>query len=128
MGRKPKSNYTEDTESINTSSYYSLPSAEQETVVNFSRGEDFATVSTSDSTMKTKFDKLCENSPGFYSCIDENDYYKTYKIADKTLVSFRQKKKEMSDEMKEAASERFKKLHAEGKVGRKKKQKIDETS
>ena len=34
----------------------------------------------------------------------------------------------MSDEMKEAASERFKKLHAEGKVGRKKKQKIDETS
>ena len=77
MGRKPKSGYIEDIESVrstSTNNYYSLPSAEQETVVNFMRGEDFATVSTSDSTMKTKFDKLCENSPGFYSCIDENDY------------------------------------------------------
>ena len=123
MGRKPKSGYIEDIESVrstSTNNYYSLPSAEQETVVNFMRGEDFATVSTSDSTMKTKFDKLCENSPGFYSCIDENDYYKTYKIADKTLVSFRQKKKEMSEENKNAASERFRKLHAEGRIGRKK--------
>ena len=123
MGRKPKSGYIEDIESArstSTNNYYSLPAADQETVINFMRGEDFATVSTSDSTMKTKFDKLCENSPGFYSCIDENDYYKTYKIADKTLVSFRQKKKEMSEENKNAASQRFRKLHAEGKIGRKK--------
>ena len=127
MGRKPKNDYT-DIESVSTNSYYSLPSADQETVINFMRGEDFATVCTSDSTMKTKFDKLCENSPDFYSCIDENDYYKTYKIVDKTLISFRQKKKEMSEEMKDAASERFKKLHAEGKIGRKKKQKVEETS
>lgn len=122
MGRKPKSGYIEDTENAKTNSYYSLPAADQETVINFMRGEDFATVSTSDSTMKTKFDKLCENSPGFYSCIDENDYYKTYKIADKTLVSFRQKKKEMSEENKNAASERFKELHKKGKIGRKKKE------
>lgn len=53
--------------------------------------------------------------------IDENDYYKTYKILDKSLVSFRQKKKEMSEENKAKASERFKELHAEGKIGRKKK-------
>lgn len=120
MGRKPKSGYI-DTESVNTNSYYSFPAADQETIINFMRGEDFATVCTSDSTMKTKFDKLCENSPEFYSLIDENDYYKTYKILDKSLISFRQKKKEMSEENKAKASERFKELHAEGKIGRKKK-------
>lgn len=122
MGRKPKSSYIE-TDVLSNSISYSIPSAEQETNIIFMRGEDFATVCTSDSTMKTKFDKMCENSPEFYSCIDENNYYKTYKIADKTLVSFRQKKKEMSDENKNAASERFKQLHAEGRIGRKKKQK-----
>lgn len=59
MGRKSKSGYI-DTESVNTNNYYSLPAADQETIINFMRGEDFATVCTSDSTMKTKFDKLCE--------------------------------------------------------------------
>lgn len=100
---------------------YSLPSAEQETVISFMRGDDFATVSTSDSTMKTKLDKLCENSPDYYSLIEENSYYKTYKVSDKSLISFRQKKKEMSVENRVKASERFKELHKEGKIGRKKK-------
>lgn len=128
MARKPKSIIQENMdESISNieviSSYgsYSLPSAEQETVINFSRVEDFATVSTSDSTMKTKLDKLCEESPEYYSLIEENNYYKTYRIEDKTLVSFRKKKKEMSEEMRDAASARFKKLHEEGKIGRKRK-------
>ena len=119
MGRKPKSSYIE-TDVLSNSVSYSIPSAEQETNIIFMRGEDFATVCTSDTTMKTKLDKMCESSPEFYSCIDENNYYKTYKIADKTLVSFRQKKKEMSEENKNAASERFRKLHAEGRIGRKK--------
>lgn len=100
---------------------YSLPSADQETVINFMRGDDFATVSTSDSTMKTKLDKLCENSPDYYSLIEENSYYKTYKVSDKSLISFRQKKKEMSVENRVKASERFKELHKKGKIGRKKK-------
>lgn len=104
-----------------SSSYYNIPSAEQECVINFMRGEDFATVSTSDSTMKTKLDKLCEESPEYYSLIDENNYYKTYRVADKSLISFRKKKKEMSEEMRDAASARFKKLHEEGKIGRKRK-------
>ena len=120
MGRKPKSSYI-GTDALSNSTSYTIPSAEQETNIIFMRGEDFATVCTSDTTMKTKLDKMCESSPEFYSCIDENNYYKTYKIADKTLVSFRQKKKEMSDENKNAASERFKQLHAEGRIGRKKK-------
>lgn len=124
MGRKPKININEDTGEVEKQvnySNYSLPVSEQECVISFMRDEDFATVYTSDTTMITKFDKLCKNSPEYYSLIERNKYGNRYKIADKTLVSYRQKKKEMSEEMKEAASERFKKLHAEGKVGRKKK-------
>ena len=126
MARKPKNIVNEnknesDVEVIQSYGSYNIPSAEQECVINFMRGEDFATVSTSDSTMKTKLDKLCEESPEYYSLIEENNYYKTYRIEDKTLVSFRKKKKEMSEEMRDAASARFKKLHEEGKIGRKRK-------
>lgn len=126
MARKPKNIVNEnknesDVEVIQSYGSYNIPSAEQECVINFMRGEDFATVSTSDSTMKTKLDKLCEESPEYYSLIDENNYYKTYRIADKSLISFRKKKKEMSEEMRDAASARFKKLHEEGKIGRKRK-------
>lgn len=124
MGRKPKVNINEDTGEVEKQinySNYSLPVSEQECVISFMRDEDFATVYTSDSTMITKFDKLCKNSPEYYSIVEKNKYGNRYKIADKSLISLRQKKREMSEEMKDAASERFKKLHAEGKVGRKKK-------
>ena len=68
MARKPKNIVNEnknesDVEVIQSYGSYNIPSAEQECVINFMRGEDFATVSTSDSTMKTKLDKLCEESP-----------------------------------------------------------------
>ena len=124
MGRKPKININEETGEIEKQlnySNYSLPVSEQETITSCMRDQDFAIVYTSDTTMITKFDKLCKNSPEYYSLIERNKYGNRYKIADKTLVSYRQKKKEMSEENKNAASERFKKLHAEGKVGRKKK-------
>ena len=124
MGRKPKVNINEDTGEVEKQlnySNYSLPVSEQETITSYMRDQDFAIVYTSDTTMITKFDKLCKNSPEYYSLIEETKYGKKYKILDKTLVSYRQKKKEMSEENKNAASERFKKLHAEGKVGRKKK-------
>lgn len=122
MGRKPKININEETGEIKrVESNYSLPVSEQETLTSCMRDQDYAIVYTSDTTMMTKFDKLCKNSPEYYSLIEETKYGKKYKILDKTLVSYRQKKKEMSEENKNAASERFKKLHAEGKVGRKKK-------
>lgn len=129
MGRKPKININEDTGEVEKQvnySNYSLPVSEQETITSCMRDQDFAIVYTSDTTMITKFDKLCKNSPEYYSLIERNKYGNRYKIADKTLVSYRQKKKEMSEENKNAASERFKKLHAEGKVGRKKKVDVNE--
>lgn len=121
MGRPRKIENEDNIEVINKDVNYSIPSDEQECIISFMRNDDFAIVSTSDTTMKTKLDKLCENSPSYYSLIEENKYYKTYKISDKSLVSFRQKKKEMSEENKVKASERFKELHKEGKIGRKKK-------
>ena len=122
MGRKPKNGYSEIDEDISIEARnFSIPASEQETVINFSRLNDFATISTSDTTMKTKFDKLCENSPDFYSVVSDDGYYKTYRVSDKSLVSCRSKKREMSEESKAAASQRLKDLHAEGRIGRKKK-------
>lgn len=123
MGRKPKSAYVETNEDdiLLEARNFSIPASEQETVVNFSRTDSFASISTSDTTMKTKLDKLCENNPDFYSVISDDGYYKTYRVFEKSLVSFRAKKREMSEEAKAAASQRFKDLHAEGRIGRKKK-------
>ena len=120
MSRKPKVKVNEDTGEVKVESNYNLPVSEQEWVISAMRDEDFAIVYSSDSTMNTKLDKLCKNSPEYYSLIEKNKYGNKYKIADKALVSLRQKKREVSDEFKEAASERFKKLHAEGKIGKKK--------
>lgn len=86
--------------------------AEQETCVNFMRDEDFATIYTSDTTQMTRLDKLCKTSPNMYSLIANTGRGKTYKVADKGLISFRSKKREMSEEAKEAASQRFKDMWA----------------
>ena len=78
------------------------------------RDENFATISTSDSTQMTKLDKLCANSKSskFYSLIAETSISKTYRCEDKSLVSgCRTAKKEMSDEQRKAAGERMKKYH-----------------
>ena len=85
---------------------------EQETNVAFMRDEDFATIYTSDTTQMTRLDKLCRTSPDMYSLIENTGRGKTYKVADKGLISFRSKKREMSDEAKEAASQRFKNMWA----------------
>lgn len=121
MGRKPKNGYFEVDEDIMLEARnFSIPASEQETNINFSRLDCFATICTSDTTMKTKYDKLCENSP-YYSVVSDDGYYKTYRVSDKSLISCRSKKREMSEEAKAAASQRFKDLHAEGRIGRKKK-------
>jgi hypothetical protein len=86
--------------------------AEQETHVNFMRDEDFATIYTSDTTQMTRLDKLCKTSPEMYSLIADTGRGKTYRVEDKGLVSFRAKKREMSEEAKEAASQRFKDMWA----------------
>ena len=89
-----------------------IPLDEQETVIHFMRGEDFATISTTDSTMITKMDKLCRSNPDMYWLKSDDGYSKIYKCRDKSMVSLRSKKREVTDEQRKAAGERMKKYQA----------------
>ena len=90
----------------------SLPVNEQEVCILWMRAQDFAKIYASDSTAITRLDKLCKNSPNMYSVLEETHVGKTYICKDKTLISFRSKKKEMSEEQRIASGERMKKYHA----------------
>lgn len=89
-----------------------IPLDEQETVIHFMRGEDFATISTTDSTMITKMDKLCRSNPDMYWLKSDDGYSKIYKCRDKSMVSLRSKKREVTEEQRKAAGERMKKYQA----------------
>lgn len=93
----------------------SVSLSEQEVCINFMRDEDYATIYTSDTTYMTKLDKLCKANPDMYSLIADTGRGKTYRVEDKTLISFRAKKREMSDEQKIAAGERMRQLQANKK-------------
>lgn len=82
---------------------------EQETTIQFSRQEDIAHVCTSDSTMKTKFDKLCKNSPKHWKLISDDGIFSTYECAPKSLISFRSKvtQREFTDEQRQAMADRL---------------------
>lgn len=90
----------------------SVSISEQEVCINFMRDEEFATIYTSDTTYMTKLDKLCKTSPDMYSLIADTGRGKTYRVEDKTLISFRAKKREVSEEQKLAAGERMRKYQA----------------
>lgn len=111
-----KSGYMEidkDTENIKEPKLSnSVSISEQEVCINFMRGESFATIYTSDTTYITKLDKLCNTSPDMYSLVTDTGRGKTYRVEDKTLISFRAKKRELSDEQKIAAGERMRKYQA----------------
>lgn len=99
----------------------SIPTNEQETVIRFGRDDPCVNVWTSDTTVMTKLDRLCNNENSPYKCtkicnIGQQIAYKEYKIDDKTLVSFRSKKPEriMTDEQRMQAAERLRK--ARGKT------------
>lgn len=85
-----------------------VPLNEQETHINWMRDEGFASIYSSDSTMITKFDKLCAESPEQYECIEVTTSGKRYLLKDKGLISFRKKKREISEEQRQKASERLK--------------------
>lgn len=90
----------------------SLSVAEQETSIIFMRDEPFAKIYTSDSTQITRLDKLCKSSPDMYKLDYETSVGKAYICTDKGLISFRSKKREVSDEQKEAAGERMRQYQA----------------
>lgn len=89
--------------------------SEQETTISFSRDGKIADVWTSDTTMMTKLDKLCKESPNDYVCIEEMRTLdgllanKRYTIKNKKLVSFRSGsvKRQMTDEQRAKSAERL---------------------
>lgn len=107
-GYLPLDNTTESKETLVTS----VSISEQETSILYMRDENFAKIYTSDSTQITRLDKLCETSPKYYSLIADTGRGRTYRLSDKSLISFRAKKKEMTDEQRKAAGERMKKYQA----------------
>ena len=95
--------------------------SEQETSVSFTRDSDICIVYTSDNTVMTKLDKLAssDKSPHWklkeeHRLINGELIGKTYETH-KRLISFRSNisTREMSEEQKEAASERFKQMWKE---------------
>lgn len=110
-----KSGYIEIDENDNFSESKlsnSVSISEQEVCINFMRDEDFATIYTSDTTYMTKLDKLCKTSTDMYSLTSDTGRGKTYRVEDKTPISFRAKKRELSEEQKIAAGERMRQYQA----------------
>ena len=93
---------------------------EQETHISYMRDESFAKVYTSDSTQMTRLDKLCKTNPDMYKLIENTGRGKSYLISDKGLISFRAKKREMTEEQKRIAADRMRKLHDSGLMSKNK--------
>ena len=95
-----------------------VPTYEQETTISFNRDGDKVDVWTSDTTMMTKLDKKCEESPNDYKCIEVGKSIdgllanKRYTINNKRLLSFRSGigKRTMTDEQRAKAAERMRQV------------------
>lgn len=107
-----KTGYSTSDEIINRTLPGSVSISEQETNILYTRDRDYAEIYTSDSTQMTRLDKLCNKNPDMYSLIADTGRGKTYRVEDKTLISFRAKKKKVSEEQRLAAGERMKAYQA----------------
>ena len=101
---------------------------EQETTINFSRTGSGLDIWTSDTTMMTRLDHLCETAPEKYKCVETRHFKldpaniasKRYVVSDKSLLSFRSKKveRELTEEQREELRERMRALSAKQKEQR----------
>ena len=107
-----KSGYNEDEVLEERKINNSVPIYEQELHISWMRDEDFANIYASDTTQITRLDKLCKESPTMYQLIEDTCRGKIYRCNDKDLISFRKKKRELTEEQKEAAGERMRKYQA----------------
>ena len=99
---------------------------ERETTICTIANEDEMKIYTSDNTMLTKLKKVMEANPLTVKCWcagrnSNGDVTGYFFLMPKKHLSIRiTAGREVSEENKKLASERFKKLRAEGKIGRKK--------
>lgn len=82
---------------------------EQETIINFSRTENVAHICTSDTTMKTRYNKLCKVNPKHWRLISDSDTFSIYECTPKSLISFRSKvtERDLSDDQRQAMANRL---------------------
>jgi hypothetical protein len=80
----------------------------RETAINWIDEENEITISTSESYIKARLDKLCKDYPEHYKFKSESGDYKNYIVFDKKLIKFR-KPIILSEEQKEEIIKRFKK-------------------
>lgn len=98
--------------------YMVIPIDEQETTISFSRSEQELKIWTNDRTVITKLDKLCDSNSACYFCMDsarnvrDEVMAKVYRVSDKTLLSFRTKKRvvNLTDEQKAERVARLRKV------------------
>lgn len=98
---------------------------EQETSISFMRDSDTCTVYTSDSTVMTRLDKLAENPKAPHWKLKEEHRSGNGDIVGKTyethkrLISFRADitTRDLTDEQREAAAERFRQMWEDKKSG-----------
>lgn len=111
-----RSGYLSEEDSNEVKINNAISISEQETEVLFMRDQDYAEIYTSDSTQMTRLDKLVKSHPENYVLIKDTGRGKIYRLNDKTLLSFRAKKKEVSDEQRQAAGERMRQYQADRKL------------
>ena len=95
-----------------------MTASEQDTVIQFSRDSETATIWTSDRTVMTRLDKLVKDGKNKLWRLKEENYLQDGELASKTyetnkrLISFRTfiGKRELTDEQKQAAAERMRNL------------------
>lgn len=109
-----KSGYLEESQEEQKLSN-SVSISEQETNILYMRDENFAMIYTSDTTQMTKLDKLCISSPEFYSLVSDTGRGKTYRCSDKSLISYRSKKRELTEEQRKASGDRMRQYQASKK-------------
>lgn len=106
--------YRKENESMEqTPNRYTLTRAERETVIRFDAEERIAHIYTADPVYIRRLDKLCEEDPETYKCVevDTLGYFKKY-VAPADRIAFR---KSSSDAQREAARKKAADRLAKGK-------------
>ena len=89
------------------------PIYEQETIILMSRDNDTAKVYTSDYTMMTKFDKICADSDCWQKTREtycEGDVASCEYTAPKSMISFRKRQRQMTEEQRQQCAERLQEM------------------
>ena len=108
--------------------YFPIPHNEQETTISFSRTSEEVDIWTNDRTMITKLDKLCDSCPSVYK--RRHTGYSTlagghqildkqYVCMDKSMISFRTKKRKpapLTEEQKAEMVERLRLANERRKI------------